>query len=688
MKKIRIFCLLLAFAVVIPIAAKKTESESYNMKRGLEELNKGNLEEAVEFFNKEIIDNPKNGEAHFSLALISFEKEDFKTGLSKLDRTLKCLPSKEKMKRASAYTLRGEVYLNLGDTIRALSDFDTAVKTDSSYDEVYFSRADLYHKMGRLDDSDADLRKAISINPADSRSYIGMGVNQFQRGNYDKAIELLDKALSMEKENSFIYTFRAKAKYAQKNYVDAAEDLIEAIAIDYDRDAVEYLEDFPKEQLPMVVAKLKSKSLKDPYESIWPYAIAKVYMNHRMYDRAIEALNDVLKLDNHNLIYMGLADCNEALGNFDKALANLRKAIELDKNQEGYKLARIALITEYMGDLDEALSMWDDIIGIEPDNFYSYYRKGFIKENQGRYDESLADHEMALLLNPEAVHSLLGKADILTIKGEPEKAKEFYTRIIELDNEASTESVAMYAYYGLGDFDRAKEFMQKIIQLDPEEPGSYYDATCLYSRMGEVEKSLEYLKTALDKGFNKYRLILTDNDLDELRKTAGFQVLYDQHKEQFENVQNYKAPKNVSISERDEEIPVISSEKIEIPYTPDFGCAVVKCTINDLPLSFVFDTGASIVSISQLEANFMLKNGYLSKEDFIGTGRFVDANGDVTEGTVINLRNVEFGGLNLPNVKASVIRNQKAPLLLGQSVLGRLGSIEIDNSNQKIIITQ
>lgn len=57
------------------------------------------------------------------------------------------------------------------------------------------------------------------------------------------------------------------------------------------------------------------------------------------------------------------------------------------------------------------------------------------------------------------------------------------------------------------------------------------------------------------------------------------------------------------------------------------------------------------------------------------------------EGTVINIRQVDFGGLEFENVRASVVRNQKAPLLLGQSVLGRLGKIEIDNPRQKLKIT-
>lgn len=53
----------------------------------------------------------------------------------------------------------------------------------------------------------------------------------------------------------------------------------------------------------------------------------------------------------------------------------------------------------------------------------------------------------------------------------------------------------------------------------------------------------------------------------------------------------------------------------------------------------------------------------------------------------MNIRNVNFGGLDLNNVKASIVKNQKAPLLLGQSVLNRLGKIEIDNENRILKIT-
>jgi len=114
----------------------------------------------------------------------------------------------------------------------------------------------------------------------------------------------------------------------------------------------------------------------------------------------------------------------------------------------------------------------------------------------------------------------------------------------------------------------------------------------------------------------------------------------------------------------------------------------VPCTINGLPLHFVFDTGASDVTLSSVEALFMFKNGYLKPTDVIGRRAYLTASGDVVEGTSVRLRSVTFGGLTLDNVRASITHSQDAPLLLGQSVLSRLGKVEIDNHTNVIRITR
>lgn len=193
------------------------------------------------------------------------------------------------------------------------------------------------------------------------------------------------------------------------------------------------------------------------------------------------------------------------------------------------------------------------------------------------------------------------------------------------------------------------------------------------------EKSLKYLRTAFEKGFRRFDHVRRDDDLADIRGLSEFENLISEYEAQLP----VKEERPLTIEENDSSDP---AEMVEIPFTPVGGVTEVRCSINDLPLKFIFDTGASIVSLSMVEANFMMKNGYLKRSDVVGSGNFFDANGDISEGTVINLREIDFGGLRLDNVRASVVRNQKAPLLLGQSVLGRLGKIEIDNQNKKLII--
>lgn len=107
------------------------------------------------------------------------------------------------------------------------------------------------------------------------------------------------------------------------------------------------------------------------------------------------------------------------------------------------------------------------------------------------------------------------------------------------------------------------------------------------------------------------------------------------------------------------------------------GVYMIPCKINGLSLKFVLDTGAANVSISETEALFMLKNGYLKKGDLGEKEYYSLANGEITEGITLNIREIEIGNVLLQNVKASILLQQKAPLLLGQTILERLGAYKV-----------
>lgn len=114
------------------------------------------------------------------------------------------------------------------------------------------------------------------------------------------------------------------------------------------------------------------------------------------------------------------------------------------------------------------------------------------------------------------------------------------------------------------------------------------------------------------------------------------------------------------------------------------GVYKLECKINGIPMDFIFDTGASNVSISSTEALFLIKQGLITDKDVIGNVNYKIANGKTLEGTKINLKTIEIQGLVLENVTATVVHELNSPLLLGQSVLSRLGKITIEDN--KLIV--
>lgn len=123
-----------------------------------------------------------------------------------------------------------------------------------------------------------------------------------------------------------------------------------------------------------------------------------------------------------------------------------------------------------------------------------------------------------------------------------------------------------------------------------------------------------------------------------------------------------------------------------VPMRRDGGVCYVVVKINGVDMEVIFDTGASDVVISSVEALFLIKQGKLSEDDVLGTEYYQVANGEISSGTVVNLRSVQIGTKTLSDVRATVVDNMEAPLLLGQSVLDRFESVSIDYKNNVINI--
>lgn len=123
-------------------------------------------------------------------------------------------------------------------------------------------------------------------------------------------------------------------------------------------------------------------------------------------------------------------------------------------------------------------------------------------------------------------------------------------------------------------------------------------------------------------------------------------------------------------------------EQAKVYMRKENGVFLVPIKVNGLDLDFIFDTGASSICLSSVEAMVMLRQGKITKEDIVGQQQFMDATGGISVGTIIRLHTVEIGGIKLTDIEATVVDNIQAPLLLGQTALAKFGKVTIDyNSN-------
>ena len=116
---------------------------------------------------------------------------------------------------------------------------------------------------------------------------------------------------------------------------------------------------------------------------------------------------------------------------------------------------------------------------------------------------------------------------------------------------------------------------------------------------------------------------------------------------------------------------VTGENQVEVPRAPD-GHYYLTLMVNDQPLEFMVDTGASQVVLTESDA----RRVGLNPSDLAYTGRAMTANGEVRTAP-IKLDQVVLGPVSDRNVRAWVNQGELAQSLLGMSYLQRWSRIEI-----------
>lgn len=373
--------------------------------------------------------------------------------------------------------------------------------------------------------------------------------------------------------------------------------------------------------------------------------------------------------------------CYSQIGDYNHAIKDFTDYLQLSSNPDEqlgilYYRARWYRLA---GLYEDAISDWTQIIELNPTDAYAYYERGWCYEFLHDDQKAMENYNEGIDIHNEYPYIYFMRGNLYAKQGLTKQANDDYEEVLKLDTIAEKGSCRQYALFGLHRNDEALEWMNKIVASAPDDNGIYYDKACLLSLMGKISDAIAALRTSLENGYRNFVHIENDDDLDSLRENADYIALIKEYKAKHEDALRL-------LSKADNDTAHVISE---IPLKKMLsGIYKMPCSVNGLSLDFILDTGASTVSISLVEASFMHKNGYLKTEDLKGKEYFSTATGEIHEGAVIRLREVKIGEAVLENIDATVVKNQQAPLLLGQNILEKFGTITIDNINSKLVIKQ
>ncbi len=659
----------------------------YNLQRAWEALEQEKDDaKALDLVDKQLKDTPDNVQALLLRVRLYRRKGSLADAMADINHALKVnKPKKTEIANSTIHWWKGHIYSDMGDHSKSAESLGTAYAlaqkdNKENLQSISFDYAQVLYLNKDLDGADAVYRHMLSENEADAGAMVGMARTMVDRREYREALDLLDKCQKLDREYSEPYRFKM---YAYDKLGEIAK------AIDAGLEWLDKDSKAPSDSVLAVCAKRpayaeaaikdKEKSGDDPLP--WKVLLADFFSQMHRYADAVRVY-DELESDygQINEIFYYRSGCYDELGLYDRAIADITKVIE--KERDMYSLSLLGDYHRLSGDLESAIKDFTEAIEEAPKEAFNYYRRGWCKEMAGDRKGALEDYDTGLEIDDDYPYLYLMRGELRLLEGRHSDALEDFREVVKRDTVAVDGSCRQYALHFLGKDKEAEEWMDRIIASDPGNAGHYYDRACLYARMGRLEESVAALRMAFEKGYRSFAHIRMDDDMDPIRDLPAFRELVNEYEAIHQKYLEEKGfgPKE-GTSEFKEPMTVAVALKRQTG-----GTFEIPCDINGLQLRMIFDTGASDVTISSVEANFMLKNGYLSEKDVKGKRYYQIANGQLNEGTVVTLREVKIGDAVLHNVDASVVKSQKAPLLLGQSAMERFGTITIDNDNNKLII--
>jgi tetratricopeptide (TPR) repeat protein len=369
------------------------------------------------------IEKEQDPEAYHGRGLVKFQLVDINGAIKDYDDAIK----KDSL-FSEAYLNRGIAKVEINDTEGAIQDFTSAIEVKKYEDEgqeqildaiAYFERGKCYEKQGKYPEALEDFNKSLQLDPTNGGIYYERAVCKAQLGDFDGSLEDYSKAIEADKMAAESYNNRGLIKLQLVDYEGSISDFSKA----YEKDTT-----FSEALVNRATAKTESGDLEGALQD-YDKAIEKGFVKKEKKRTGETKTNDPHK---HSHALTKRAYAKYKLGKYKEAISDYDQAIGVnDTNAQAYYYRANA--KNATKDVTGALADYDKAISLTPNNAKIYFNKATLYSEQLNYPLALVNYDKAIEINSQFMQAFHNRAAIKEEMKQFEAAIKDYDRSIDLE---------------------------------------------------------------------------------------------------------------------------------------------------------------------------------------------------------------------------------------------------------------
>ena len=250
----------------------------------------------------------------------------------------------------------------------AIGAYEQATQADPTNALAYARWARALYLDYQSDKAVAKAQVASELDPTSVEAFAQLARSYDWNGQFNQALEAARKAVELDPNHADARAFLAEVYLDLDRLDEAASEAQRAVQLD-EQSAEAHRSlgwvYFFKEQLPEALSELEKAAQLRPNLWLRQHELASIRRRSEAYMEAIIAYQRAIELRPNAWSYAGLGTCYYELGQYEYALTNLQKAIELNP-ELGDAYAMMGWVYVRLNQCDQAVPMFQQALSLNP----------------------------------------------------------------------------------------------------------------------------------------------------------------------------------------------------------------------------------------------------------------------------------------------------------------------------------